>query len=88
MSEEVDRKELQEEIKQALKNGLANLDLSAVSIQEFSEALKSATFEVLKENVPDFDQIVNEYMQKYPDAWLVAEDTKQFYIVKPLTRLE
>lgn len=85
--ENVDR-QLVETIKAALKTGMADPELNAVSLEDFTKALKTATLEVLKENVPDFEEIVKQCIAKYPDAWLVAEDQKTFYIVRPITRIE
>lgn len=79
---------LVESIKSVLKTGIADLSADAVSLEDFTAALKTATIETLKENVPDFELTVKKYLQKHPDAWLVAEDQKTFYIVRPLSRLE
>lgn len=81
-------RELVENIKTALKSGIADVNVNAVNLEDFTSALKTATLEVLKETVPDFEMTVRKYIEQYPDAWLVAEDQKQFYIVRPLSRLE
>jgi len=88
MVDETRQASLEEGLKEALKSGLTNVDLNAVSLEEFAKALKSATFDLLKENVPDFERIVSELAKDHPDAWLIAEDPKKFYVVKPLTRME
>lgn len=43
---------------------------------------------MLKETVPEFEVTVKKYLELYPDSWLIAEDQKTFYIVRPITRLE
>lgn len=87
MTEEVSR-ELVDELKSVLRTGNTNVNLNTVSLEDFAKALKTATIELLKENVPDLELTLRKCIEQHPDAWLVAEDPKKFYVVRPLTRLE